>query len=299
MKYRRVGTIVRNYFYQLPKASVITVGFVLLAVVGSIDYLTGPNFSLSVFYLIPVLFVSWYSERLIGIIMSFAAALVWFATALTMKKYYEHSVVLYWDDFMELVFFLVVTLLISALRSSLQREKEMASIDYLTKVPNRRYFHEFAEMELHRSIRYKHPLSVIYLDIDNFKTVNDTMGHSAGNTLLRLVADTFTNNIRSTDIVARLGGDEFALLLPESGPESAINAIYKALHSLKECMKNDWPVTFSIGMVTFLHPPATVDAMLRRADDLMYSVKASGKGAIRHEVVGDEPGVSSFYYELW
>lgn len=117
----------RNYFHKLPKASVITLGFVLLVAVGSIDYLTGPNFSLSVFYLIPVLFVSWYSERSIGIIMSFAAALVWLATALSMKKYYEHSVVLYWDDIMELVFLLVVSLLISALRSSLQREKEMAN----------------------------------------------------------------------------------------------------------------------------------------------------------------------------
>lgn len=194
---------------------------------------------------------------------------------------------------------MVVSLLISALRSSLQREKEMANTDYLTKVPNRRYFHEFAEMELHRSIRYKHPLSVIYLDIDNFKTVNDTLGHSAGNTLLCLVAGTFLDNIRSTDMVARLGCDEFALLLPESGPESAINAIHKALHSLKEVMKDDWPVTFSIDMLTFLHPPATVDAMLKCADDLMCSVKANGEGAIRHEVVGDEPGVCSCSHKLW
>lgn len=283
--------MVGNYFNQLPKTLVITLGFILLAAVGGMDYLTGPNFSLSVFYLIPVLFVSWYSERFFGIIMSFAAALVWLVAGLTVKKHYEDSVVLYWNDIMELVFFLTVSLLISALRSSLQREKELAKTDYLTRVPNRRYFYEFSEMELHRSIRYKHPLSVIYLDIDNFKTVNDTMGHSAGNTLLRLVAKTFLDNIRSTDMIARLGGDEFALLLPESGPESATHVIDKALHSLKGVMKDDWPVSFSIGMVTFLQPPATVDAMLKRADDLMYSVKAAGKGAIRHEVVGDEAGV--------
>lgn len=277
----------RFFFNQLPKAIVIILGIILLVVVGIIDYLTGPNFSLSVLYLIPVLFVAWYAERFIGIAISFVAALVWLVAGLSAKKYYEHPVELYWNDMMELIFFLIVSLLISALRCSLQREKEMANTDYLTKVPNRRCFYEFAEMELNRSIRYQHPLSVIYLDIDNFKRVNDSMGHSAGNTLLRLVADTFIDNIRSTDMVARLGGDEFALLLPESGPESAKNVIHKALKSLKEVMKDDWPVTFSIGMVTFLNPPASVDSMLKHADNLMYAVKAAGKGSIRHEVVGN------------
>ena len=274
------------YFDRLPKAFVIALGFVLLVAVGSADYLTGPRFSISIMYLIPVLLVSWYAERFIGVVMCFASALVWLVAALTAKKYLEHPVDLYWNDIMDLVFFLVVSLLISALRHSLQREKLIANTDSLTKVPNMRRFYVFAEIELNRSARYQHPLTVIYLDIDNFKTVNDTMGHSAGNTLLRLVADTFIHNIRSVDMVARLGGDEFALLLPESGPESANDMIRKAMHSLEKVIKDDWPVTFSIGMVTFLKPPATVDELLKHADDLMYSVKGAGKGAVRHEVIG-------------
>src|SRR4051794_7907052 len=105
---------------------VITFGSVLLVTVGYFDYLTGPNISLSIFYIIPVLLVSWYAKRSIGISMSFAAALVLLVAGLTAKKYHAHPVELYWNDVMELVFFLVVSLLISALRSSLQREKEMA-----------------------------------------------------------------------------------------------------------------------------------------------------------------------------
>lgn len=274
------------YLDRMPKVFIITFGFILLIAVGSVDYLTGPLFSISILYLIPVLWVSWYAKRYIGIIMCFASALVWLIAGLAAKKYHERPEELYWNDAMELVFFLVVSLLISALRHSLQREKEMSNTDYLTNVPNRKRFYEFAEMELKRSLRYQHPLTVIYLDIDNFKTVNDTMGHGAGNTLLRLVAHTFVKNIRSVDMVARLGGDEFALLLPESGPESANDLIHKAMHKLEKAIKDDWPVTFSIGMVTFLEPPLTVDELLKHADDLMYSVKAAGKGAIRHEVVG-------------
>lgn len=275
----------RDRLNALPRSFVTALGLILLAIVGGIDYLTGPNFSLSILYLIPVLLVSWYAGKLPGILISFAGALVWLVTGLLSKNYYAHPVELYWNDIMELIFFLVVSVLISTLKNSLQREKIMAETDYLTEVPNRRFFYEYAEKELSRSLRYHHPLTVIYLDIDNFKVVNDTMGHCEGNKLLRLVAKTFSENIRTNDMVARLGGDEFALLLPESDPEAAENVINKAMNNLEKVMKDDWPVTFSIGMVTYIKLPATVDELLKKADDLMYSVKMAGKGAIRHEVV--------------
>lgn len=275
----------RDRLNALPRSFVTALGLILLAIVGGIDYLTGPNFSLSILYLIPVLLVSWYAGKLPGILISFAGALVWLVTGLLSKNYYAHPVELYWNDIMELIFFLVVSVLISTLKNSLQREKIMAETDYLTEVPNRRFFYEYAEKELSRSLRYYHPLTVIYLDIDNFKVVNDTMGHCEGNKLLRLVAKTFSENIRTNDMVARLGGDEFALLLPESDPEAAENVINKAMNNLEKVMKDDWPVTFSIGMVTYIKLPATVDELLKKADDLMYSVKMAGKGAVRHEVV--------------
>ncbi|CAG0957392.1 diguanylate cyclase [Geobacter sp.] len=276
---------VKDHLNSLPKPLVITLGVIILGMVGVIDYLTGPNFSLSILYLIPVLLVSWYAGRLPGIAISVACALTWLVASLLAKKYHEYPVVLYWNDMMELAFFLTVTILITALKSSLQREMVLAKTDYLTKLPNRRCFFEFSEKELGRSLRYRHPLTIIYLDIDNFKTVNDTMGHSAGNDLLCLVAGTLSRNIRSTDMVARLGGDEFALLLPESDAESARNVVRKVMNSLKGALKDDWPVTFSVGMVTYMLPPASVDEMVKKADNLMYAVKLAGKGAVRHEVV--------------
>jgi len=276
---------VKDHLSNLSKPLVITLGVIILGMVGIIDYLTGPNFSLSILYLIPVLLVSWYAGRLPGIAISFACALIWLTASLLGKNYYEYPVVLYWNDLMELAFFLTVTILITALKSSLQREMVLAKTDYLTRLPNRRCFFEFSEKELGRSLRYRHPLTIIYLDIDNFKTVNDTMGHSAGNELLCLVAETLSHIIRSTDMVARLGGDEFALLLPESDPESARNAVRKVMNGLTGALKDDWPVTFSVGMVTYMLPPASVDEMVKEADNLMYAVKLAGKGAVRHEVV--------------
>jgi len=282
---REIMMNVKDHLNSLPKPLVITLSVIILGMVGIIDYLTGPNFSLSILYLIPVLLVSWYAGRLPGIAISFACALIWLTASLLGKNYYEYPVVLYWNDLMELAFFLTVTILITALKSSLQREMVLAKTDYLTRLPNRRCFFEFSEKELGRSLRYRHPLTIIYLDIDNFKTVNDTMGHSAGNELLCLVAETLSHIIRSTDMVARLGGDEFALLLPESDPESARNAVRKVMNGLTGALKDDWPVTFSVGMVTYMLPPASVDEMVKEADNLMYAVKLAGKGAVRHEVV--------------
>jgi diguanylate cyclase (GGDEF)-like protein len=184
-------------------------------------------------------------------------------------------------------YFLILTFVLSALKNALEKEKELSRIDFLTRVGNGRYFIELANMEINRARRYEHPLTVAYIDLDNFKTINDRFGHSTGDNLLRLVADTIKNNIRLTDTVVRMGGDEFAILLPETGPELA-EAITRKIQkiNLELMQKNGWPVTFSIGVVTFISPPSTVDEILKRSDNLMYSAKNNGKNTIKYEVSG-------------
>lgn len=93
--------------------------------------------------------------------------------------------------------------------------------------------------------------------------------------------------IRQTDTVARLGGDEFALLLPETDGESALSVAAKVRQQLKRELEGRWPVSFSMGLVTYLKSPATIDEVVGRADGLMYEVKKKGKDALRWEVVGD------------
>ena len=162
----------------------------------------------------------------------------------------------------------------------------MARTDYLTRVANARAFDEAVQMEISRSRRYAHPFTVAYVDVDDFKSVNDKLGHSAGDEVLRSIAQTIVANVRETDVVARLGGDEFALLMPETDSESARSAIRKIQSVLRrETNRSGWGVTVSVGVLTCVAPPHTTDELLRMTDELMYSVKSKGKDEIAYQVL--------------
>lgn len=154
---------------------------------------------------------------------------------------------------------------------------------------NRRYFIELAETEIKRASEDRSSFTIVYIDLDNFKLMNDRFGHSAGDNLLRVLANTIQNNIRAADIVARLGGDEFAILLPDTGPELA-EVIAKRIQKINSDLmrKYDWPVTLSMGVVTFARPPSVVDDLLKISDALMYSAKKNGKNSIHFEVRGEK-----------
>lgn len=171
----------------------------------------------------------------------------------------------------------------SELRSALERESRLSRTDPATGVANRRLFVEFAKLEIETAHKYKHPLTVVYIDIDNFKIINDTCGHHTGDRVLQTVAETIKDSLRETDVVARLGGDEFAILLPKSEYEPAQIVIRRVQKRLLESMERQkLSTTFSIGAVTFTQPPSSVDEMLKQADSLMYLVKNNGKNQIEH-----------------
>jgi diguanylate cyclase (GGDEF)-like protein len=176
-----------------------------------------------------------------------------------------------------------------------RRVKELTLQDDLTGALSRRGFIEVLGDESKRSRRYLHPLTVAYVDLDDFKLVNDVRGHQTGNSVLQVVARTMRSTLREMDVVARLGGDEFALLLSETNPENVLRVLSKLQAALLEAMnENDWGVTFSIGAVTFNDPLATAEEMIAKADELMYSVKLSGKNRIEHSVL-DKPNQSDHF----
>jgi diguanylate cyclase (GGDEF)-like protein len=275
-----------EFLQRQSKQCIVSAGIVLVLFLWVIDYLTGPDFSFVVFYLLPVFFVTWLAGKNAGIAISLMSGLAWFVADILTMSAASHPSIPYLNLVSKLGFFLIVNLTISSLRVSLEREREMARTDFLTQVANSRYFAEIAATEIKRAGRYQHPFTVAYLDIDDFKSVNDRWGHSTGDELLALAADTIKINIRVTDSIARLGGDEFALLLPETGYEAASVVLEKVRQSLQAAMaRKEWPVTFSIGVVTFRTPPDTVDSMIRIADAFMYSVKHSGKNRIKHREI--------------
>jgi diguanylate cyclase (GGDEF)-like protein len=274
-----------EFLQQRSKTFFLLAGVILVLVLWCVDYATGPDFSFVVFYLFPVFLVTWFGGAGAGVAISLLSGLAWFTADLLTAAGGIYSAVPFLNFITKLGFFLIVNLTVSSLRVSLERERQMARTDYITKVANSRHFAEIALQEIRRAGRYMHPFTVAYLDIDDFKRVNDQWGHSTGDALLVLVAGTIRDNIRSTDTVARLGGDEFALLLPETGFEASDVVVRKVRESLVAAMRQQgWPVTFSIGVVTFATPPESVDAMIRAADGFMYEVKHGGKNRILHRL---------------
>jgi len=173
---------------------------------------------------------------------------------------------------------------------ALEMEKSLSRSDALTGLANRRAFYETTEIERKRAARYSRPLSLAYIDLDNFKQVNDRNGHEAGDRVLELVASVLHKNVRAESVVARLGGDEFALLLPEADHVAA-NFVINKLHNLltKAMQEKNWPVTFSIGMITYERPPESTEQMVHAADELMYTVKHEGKNRVASSVI-TQPG---------
>jgi diguanylate cyclase (GGDEF)-like protein len=270
-----------EYLSSLSRPSLIRTGLASVLIIGTADYLTGSELSLFILYLLPVAVVATFGGVWPGLAISLASASVWLLADLLEGMQYSHPFIPYWNAAVRLVILSIVVIL----QSALTREKYAARTDYLTGLANRRHFFETAEQEIRRARRYLQPFSVAYIDIDNFKEVNDRRGHAAGDRLLQSVGGVIRDNVRAVDFPARLGGDEFAVLLPQARAEAARTALSKLQQLLAETMRNErWPVTFSFGVVTFLKTPESVDEMIRKADGLMYAVKAEGKNAIKFDV---------------
>ena len=273
---------------RMAHSTLVALGLLFILAAGALDYTTGTELSFSVFYLLPVGLVAWYVGRTAGIWVAGAGTLVWVAAEFSPGQFPSHPLVPVWNTAVRFGFFLVLTYTVSALNRALEREKELARTDPLTGARNNRSFHEALEAEMARLRRYGRPFTLVYLDVDNFKRVNDEQGHSRGDDLLYLIASALRECLRSSDVVARLGGDEFAVLLPESDVDAAEGALRKLQRQLENVVIGGrWPVSFSVGAVTLLESPNSVDACLEYADHVMYTVKNTGKDRVLHQVIGE------------
>jgi diguanylate cyclase (GGDEF)-like protein len=276
----------KNIFNRYSKFLLIAFCLILVSSIGVLRYLTGPELALSLFYLFPIGLTSWYVGRWSGVLISFASAVSWLIADLMMLNSFSKSVIPYVNESFRLIVFLIVTCTLSGLKTSLKNHRQLARTDHLTGISNRRAFFDLANMELHKARRYQTPLSILYLDIDNFKHINDYYGHQVGDQLLRLVAKTIKNHVRAIDVTARFGGDEFGILLAETASGPASMVARKLKEQLLELMQHHgWPVTFSTGIVSFEIIPASVDEMLKAVDAQMYLAKKQGKNRIRHKTV--------------
>lgn len=257
----------------------VGVGLLAILTIGVVDYVTGYQFGFSIFYLFPVFAATIYVRKQVGIVISLASALVWLLTDFIAERSLAQSGMGEWDILNRLAFFALIAFSLISLQRNLREEQRLAKIDTLTGVGNIRAFNEFL-----RGLR-RGPLTVAYLDCDNFKQVNDTRGHAQGDVLLKLIAQNLREKVRGQDLVARIGGDEFVLVLTEIDPlliEDALDRLNRELAATVAAA--GFPVTFSVGAVTYLEPAAVADHMIKEADDLMYVVKKSTKNRVAAEV---------------
>jgi diguanylate cyclase (GGDEF)-like protein len=279
-----------HFLNTWPKVNIVMLGIGLVLLLGLADWWTGTEMALTIFYLLPIYVVTWFTGLHAGILVALLSAVVWLAADLLAGQAYSHPLTPFWNTAAQAGIFLIATGLLAELKLKREQHEQATHIDLLTKVANRRHFYQLAAMELARAHRHRQPLTIVYLNVDDFKGINERFGHHIGDLLLSMVASTIQRHLRRTDIVARIGNDEFAILMPETAQPAAEEVTTRLRAVLLDLMRAQrWPVTFSIGVLTFLTPPESVEMMVRSTDALIRSVRAGGRDMIRYTAVAPEP----------
>ncbi len=165
-----------------------------------------------------------------------------------------------------------------------QQMERLAMTDALTGISNRRHFTDMANKEVGRARRYGHPLTVLSFDIDNFKGINDGLGHATGDEVLRRIAETVDAELRGSDVFARMGGDEFVILSPQTDLPAALHIAERLRSAMKRMSVPENPhslkITASIGIATWRRSDGLIDATIARADEALYRAKKAGRDRI-------------------
>ena len=248
------------------------VGWVV--VLGLLRRATGPEYAFSILYLLAIMVATWYSGRRAGIVLSAMSALSWLLADASQLDRFSGPAVPLINETLRLMVFLLVTFVVAELHASMQRIEALALTDSLTGVANRRAFFAVAVPLTTACLRSNQPVSLVFLDADNFKTINDTLGHQGGDELLKCAAATIRKTLRDSDLVARIGGDEFVVLLPNTPLTEAADVTKKLAGCLQDVMdEHAWRVTFSFGVAAMGESGGTIHDLVNKADSLMYEAK--------------------------
>jgi diguanylate cyclase (GGDEF)-like protein len=280
---------------RLPDWAIFAIGMALVAAIAAFRITGARDIPVADFLLIPVAGIGWLvRDRAFAYIAAACTAAVTVVIAVAGQATAPLVAALAAAGVRFALYLVVLALLGGIRQMQLAREQE-ARTDYLTGALNARAFEEAASAELERGRRYGLSLSLLYLDVDAFKAVNDTFGHREGDSVLAELSHVMRGAVRTNDLVARLGGDEFAVLMPEANRFSALAVARRVRVEVGRVITPDGrPVRCSMGIASYTGSPASVDALIHDADTLMYSAKEQGKDRIESaEFEGHRSAVSA------
>ncbi|MEW6087595.1 MAG: GGDEF domain-containing protein [bacterium] len=244
-------------------------------------YLTNDEIRLLLPYIIIIYFSVWYLGSKTGIFFSLLAILFW--SIAYINSIGDHNINNIFNVIIKIFFIGIQYFIINNSRRIFLDNEKLAQTDSLTGIMNRRAFYNMLTYEIEKAKRENSILSLVFIDLDNFKNINDTFGHKTGDDLLKIFCSEVKNMIRTTDAFGRMGGDEFAILLPKNnGSETSLFVKRIQDRIIPIFMDNHWDVTLSIGVIT-TDKPVDVDDLIHQADTLMYKVKNKGKNNIEYK----------------
>lgn len=281
MNPKKYFAFVDRLLRKFSSKSILILAVVCVVIISIPDYLAGLDISLSLFYILPIVIATWYAGKNAGFVIAFLSAVPLFLEQLNNNYLVNHQGIFFWNLFLQIGTTLTVVFLLDRLVAHAKNESNLARIDSVTGILNRRGFFEHLEFSLGLMAREEVKLALAYIDLDDFKAINDKEGHDEGDRVLRLVASTLEQSARQSDVIGRLGGDEFALLIHGVDQEQAPFFIEKIRLALKRAFETEkLMVTCSIGCVTFHALVIDINSAIKAADLLMYKVKREGKNGV-------------------
>lgn len=264
----------------VPEYMAIAVSYLTILIIFPIDVFTGSHITLNVIYVLPLTIVALHCRSNGPVAGALFLSII--VQGMTLHSFVDDSrtarVVVF---VIVLVSDVIVVLISRYARNNILEAERLSTTDPLTRLGNRRALHIALEAETTRQRRYGGTFSLVLIDLDGFKSVNDTLGHAEGDKALVLMADILRANTRKSDLVFRIGGDEFVVLMPNTEATDAGHLCDGFCSTVAERMRlATYPVTASIGFTTVDKTPAPTIDLLTIADRAMYAAKTGGKSRV-------------------
>jgi diguanylate cyclase (GGDEF)-like protein len=274
-------SVVVSRLNALTKPVVMGISIALIVAIGVLDYSLPIKASLLIFYVVPVVLSTWFVGLRPGLFVAGLSAIAVFCgQGIPLKL----NLAL-WNGAVAGLIGCLVADLIHRVKIASEIERQLSRTDASTGAINRHFFMELLEAEFNRAQRYRFPLTLAYIELDNFEAINTQLGHQRGDELLYQFVEQLSETLRSNDVVARLSTHEFVMILPQTDDDQAKQVFTRILPDLKDVLElEEMSMECRFGVTTFLEMPEDFTLINTEAANLITQMKASGENRLAFQV---------------